>query len=83
MELDNITYNDLSLFQSEEEYSVFHKINFTRTVDGREWLLKFFKQPFNDIGKIQEMIAQERSGGITARADENVVNLYASRRNGA
>ncbi len=54
MELDNITYNDLSLFQSEEEYSVFHKINFTRTVDGREWLVKFFKQPFNDIRKIRE-----------------------------
>ncbi|RYF97390.1 MAG: DNA mismatch repair protein MutS [Chitinophagaceae bacterium] len=54
MELDNITYNDLSLFQSEEEFSVFHKLNFTRTVDGKEWLSKFFKNPFNDLKKIRE-----------------------------
>ncbi|HTE28262.1 MutS-related protein [Flavitalea sp.] len=54
MELDNITYNDLSLFQHEEEYSVFHKLNFTRTVDGKEWLLKFFKQPFKDLKSIRE-----------------------------
>ncbi|RYY22584.1 MAG: DNA mismatch repair protein MutS [Chitinophagaceae bacterium] len=54
MELDNITYNDLSLFQHEEEYSVFHKLNFTRTVDGKEWLLKFFKHPFNDLKNIRE-----------------------------
>jgi DNA mismatch repair protein MutS len=54
MELDNITYNDLSLFQSEEQYSVFHKLNFTRTVDGKEWLLKFFKAPFSDLKKIRE-----------------------------
>lgn len=54
MELDNITYNDLSLFQSEEEFSVFHKLNFTRTVDGKEWLLKFFKHPFNDLKGIRE-----------------------------
>jgi len=54
MELDNITYNDLSLFQHEEEYSVFHKLNFTRTVDGKEWLLKFFKHPFSDLKSIRE-----------------------------
>ena len=44
MELDSTTYNDLSLFHHDEEYSVFHKINFTRTVDGKEWLLKFFRR---------------------------------------
>ncbi|RYY15474.1 MAG: DNA mismatch repair protein MutS [Chitinophagaceae bacterium] len=67
MELDNITYNDLSLFQGEEEYSVFHKINFTRTVDGREWLLRFFKQPFNEIGKIQE--TQDIIRAVLAKLD--------------
>jgi len=61
MELDNITYNDLSLFQSEEEYSVFHKLNFTRTIDGKEWLLKFFKQPFSDLKGILETQAIIRS----------------------
>ncbi len=68
MELDNITYNDLSLFQSEEEYSVFHKINFTRTVDGREWLVKFFKNPFDDIKKIKE--TQDIIRSILSRIDQ-------------
>ena len=54
MELDQTTYNDLSLFHSEEEFSVFHRLNFTRTSAGREWLLHFFNRPFSDIGKIRE-----------------------------
>jgi DNA mismatch repair protein MutS len=54
MELDSTTYSDLSIFHSEEEFSVFHKLNFTRTVEGREWLAKFFRNPFSDIKHIQE-----------------------------
>lgn len=54
MELDNTTYNDLSIFQHEEEFSIFHKLNFTRTTEGREWLLKFFGNPFNELRQIQE-----------------------------
>lgn len=54
MELDNTTYNDLSLFQSEEEYSIFHKINFTSTVEGKAWLLKYFTNPFSDLKQITE-----------------------------
>ncbi|WP_276485252.1 MutS-related protein [Paraflavitalea pollutisoli] len=54
MELDNTTYNDLSIFQHEEEFSIFHRLNFTRTVEGREWLLKFFKNPFSELRQIQE-----------------------------
>ncbi len=34
MELDITTYNDLSIFQHEEEFSIFHKLNFTRTTEG-------------------------------------------------
>jgi DNA mismatch repair ATPase MutS len=68
MELDNITYNDLSLFQSEEEFSIFHKINFTRTVDGKEWLVKFFKKPFNDLHSIIE--TQEIIRTIFSHLDE-------------
>lgn len=54
MELDNTTYNDLSIFQHEEEFSIFHRLNFTRTVEGREWLLRFFKNPFSELRQIQE-----------------------------
>lgn len=54
MELDNTTYNDLSVFQHEEEFSIFHRLTFTRTSQGREWLLKFFSNPFRDIRPIQD-----------------------------
>jgi DNA mismatch repair protein MutS len=52
MELDNTTYNDLSIFHHEEEFSVFNKLNFTQTSEGREWLMRFFKNPFSDLNKI-------------------------------
>ena len=54
MEIDQTTYNDLSVFQHDEEFSIFHKLNFTRTAEGREWLLRFFKSPFSDIRLIHE-----------------------------
>ncbi len=54
MELDNITYSDLAIFQAEEEFSIFHKLNFTNTLEGREWLMRFFRNPFNDLKQIQE-----------------------------
>ena len=54
MELDVTTYNDLSIFHHEEEFSVFNKLNFTETIEGREWLLRFFKTPFSDRKRIEE-----------------------------
>jgi DNA mismatch repair ATPase MutS len=54
MELDQTTYNDLSIFQHEEEFSIFHKLNFTRTIQGREWLARFFSSPFSDLKQIQD-----------------------------
>lgn len=54
MEIDQTTYNDLSVFHSEEEFSIFHKLNFTRTAEGKEWLYKFFKAPFSDVRLINE-----------------------------
>jgi len=54
MELDQTTYNDLSLFHHEEEFSIFHKLNFTRTGEGKEWLYRFFKNPFSDVRLINE-----------------------------
>jgi len=54
MELDNTTYNDLSVFQHEEEFSIFHRLAFTRTSQGRDWLLKFFSNPFSDLKPIKD-----------------------------
>ncbi|PWT75735.1 MAG: DNA mismatch repair protein MutS [Bacteroidetes bacterium] len=54
MEIDKTTYEDLSLFNHEEEASIFHKVNFTRTRGGRDWLFQFFNKPFSDITHIQD-----------------------------
>ena len=34
METDKTTLNDLSIFNHDEEFSIFNKLNFTRTVGG-------------------------------------------------
>jgi DNA mismatch repair protein MutS len=52
MEIDKTTFNDLSIFNHEDELSIFKKLDFTRTIRGREWLVKFFSEPFNDIKRI-------------------------------
>src|SRR5450759_64427 len=52
MELDKTTLNDLSIFNPEEEFSIFHKLDFTRTVSGREKLKQFFSKSLNTIEAI-------------------------------
>jgi DNA mismatch repair protein MutS len=52
MQLDKITFNDISVFHQEEEFSIFHKLNFTRTVGGKEWLRRFFSEPHHDLKRI-------------------------------
>lgn len=52
MQIDKTTYNDISVFSADEEFSIFHKVNFTRTSIGKEWLKHFFTQPFDDVQKI-------------------------------
>ena len=52
MEIDKISFSDISIFHPEEEFSIFHKLNFTRTTGGKEWLKKFFNEPHNDVKKI-------------------------------
>lgn len=52
MHLDATTYNDISVFHQEEEFSIFHKLNFTRTVYGKDWLRRFFSEPHHDLKRI-------------------------------
>jgi len=52
MEIDKTTYSDISIFHPEEEFSIFHKLNFTRTSGGKEWLHRFFSEPHTDIKRI-------------------------------
>ncbi len=53
MQIDQTSFSDISIFHQEEEYSIFHKLNFTKTVGGREWLRKFFSEPHDDLHKIR------------------------------
>jgi DNA mismatch repair ATPase MutS len=45
MYVDPITRADLSIFHAEEKFSVFHRLNFTRTDGGREALRNLFEHP--------------------------------------
>ena len=52
MQIDKTSFNDISIFHQEEEFSIFHKLNFTRTVGGKEWLRRFFSEPHSDLKRI-------------------------------
>ena len=49
MQIDKITFDDIAIFHPEEEYSIFHKLNFTKTVGGKEWLRRFFSEPHHEL----------------------------------
>ncbi|WP_460765512.1 MutS-related protein [Niabella terrae] len=53
MQIDEVSFNDIAIFHPEEEQSVFHRLDFTRTEGGKNWLKVFFNQPHNDIQQIK------------------------------
>jgi DNA mismatch repair ATPase MutS len=52
METDKTTLKDLSIFDRDDEFSVFNKLNFTRTTGGRERLRQIFSNSLSDIESI-------------------------------
>jgi DNA mismatch repair ATPase MutS len=54
MQIDQTTYADLSVFHTAEEFSLFNKLDQTRTVGGRSQLFQLFNQPFSNLEKIRE-----------------------------
>lgn len=54
MQIDQTTIQDLSIFNGEEEFSVFHFLNCTQTNGGREWFRYFLNNPFSTTKKINE-----------------------------
>lgn len=52
MEIDKTTYYDLSVFNTEDEFSVFRKIDFTRTSGGRNQLHQLMLSPYHELDKI-------------------------------
>ena len=53
MQIDPTTLSDLSVFNAEEEFSVFARLNLCHTVNGREALHQLFSSPLNDIREIR------------------------------
>jgi DNA mismatch repair protein MutS len=54
MQADKTTLNDLSIFNADEEQSIFHHLNFTKTVGGRDWLRHFLSTPNDSIAGIND-----------------------------
>lgn len=54
MRVDKTTLYDLSVFHKEDEYSLFAKIDFTRTAEGRSALYQLFSSPFDNLKEIHE-----------------------------
>ena len=52
MEIDKTTLADLSIFNMEEEFSIFAKFNFCKTVGGKEQLFATFSKPLSTIDAI-------------------------------
>jgi DNA mismatch repair protein MutS len=54
MDIDKVTYYDLSIFNSEEEYSLLHRINFCNTDGGKERLQYLLTHPHHHLQKIEQ-----------------------------
>jgi DNA mismatch repair protein MutS len=55
METDKTTLYDLSIFEHEEEFSIFHKLNLTRTVGGRDKLKSILNKSLSDLASIRDV----------------------------
>ena len=53
MEIDKTTFTDLSILDAAEEFSVFNKLNFCRTVGGKDKLYENFCNPLDSIEAIK------------------------------
>lgn len=54
MQIDQTTFADLSVFHTADDFSLFSKLDQTRTVGGRMQLFQLFNQPFSNLEKIRE-----------------------------
>lgn len=68
MEIDAITLHDLSIFNSEEEFSIFSKLNFTTTIRGKEQFRHNLSMPLTSIEAIEAI--QETVKSIIDKSNE-------------
>ncbi len=53
MEIDKTTLNDISIFNTEEDLSIFSKLNLCNTLNGKEQLYYNFNTPLKTVEQIQ------------------------------
>lgn len=53
MQIDKTTLNDLNIFNTEDDFSVFNKIDYTLTVRGRDQLRKTLNTPLTNLQDIK------------------------------
>ena len=53
MEIDKTTLNDLSIFNTEEDFSIFNSLDFTKTIGGRDKLRQVFSKSLSNIESIK------------------------------
>jgi DNA mismatch repair ATPase MutS len=54
MKADNTTLIDLSIFHPDAEQSVFHRLNYTQTNEGREYLRMLLSNPLHSVAAIAD-----------------------------
>jgi DNA mismatch repair protein MutS len=55
MQADKTTLTDLSIFNADETLSVFHRLDFTTTIGGRDWLRALLSKTYDNRKQIEEM----------------------------
>src|SRR6185312_6678452 len=82
METDKTTLNDLSIFSHEDEFSVFNKLNLTRTTGGREKLRRIFThslesiEAIKDVQKTLQLILEKRDQWPLYISNGTVMMIY-------
>ena len=55
MQADKTTIADLSIFNADEDQSVFHLLNHTQTNQGRDYLYQILNHPLDSIDAINDV----------------------------
>lgn len=75
MQIDNTTIQDLSIFERDEHFSIFHFLDYTKTVGGREWLAGYFARPLQSLEEIKNVqILLQKLLSVANRWPESISN---------
>jgi len=55
MQVDKTTINDLSIFNTDETLSVFHRLDFTTTIGGKDWLRALLAKTYDNQKQIEDV----------------------------